>query len=480
MSAYPPFIGREDYLENLEDELDIVRTDGVGRFISMRGRRRVGKSRLVEEFVHGTGLPHVYYTATRDPLDTELEHFTEALTASSLPGASEVAGGLSFRNWTAALSWCATQATPESPAILVVDELPYLVETDPGFEATLQRAWDREFSKQPVFLLIVGSDVSMMEALNQYGRPLYQRPTKEIVVEPFTPWELASMLSLSPADAFDAYLVIGGFPLIAQAWRKGPSLWKFLERQLADPTSALIVTGERIMRAEFPTEAQAADVLRAIGDGERTFTKLQRDAGNLAATSLNRSLVTLVETKGVVDALLPHVPGKSKETRYVVRDAYLRFWLRFVRPNLDAIERGRSDLVVDRIRNDWTAYRGKAIEPIVQRSIERMLPDDRFDGARSVGGYWTRTNVPEVDLTGLAYDQHNRPTRTAFVGSINWRGRAPFGRSDTNALDEVVALVPATDDDTLRVGVSSSGFRDSGLGVELEPDELLDAWRPRR
>jgi hypothetical protein len=118
----------------------------------------------------------------------------------------------------------------------------------------------------------------------------------------------------------------------------------------------------------------------------------------------------------------------------------------------------------------------KSLRP---RSIA-LLPHDRFDGVRSVGGYWTRTNVLEVDLTGLAYDQHNRPTRTAFVGSIKWRSRAPFGRSDTNALDEVVGLVPATDDDTLRIGVSSTGFRDSGLDVELEPDELLDAWRPRR
>ncbi len=479
MSAYP-FIGRENYLEILEDELGIVRADRVGRFVSMRGRRRVGKSRLVEEFVHGTGLPYVYYTATHDPLETELENFTADVAASSLPGASDVAGGLSFRNWSAALSWVATQATPEALSILVIDELPYLVETDPGFEATLQRVWDRELSKRPVLVVIVGSDVSMMEALNQYGRPLYQRPTKEVVVEPFTPWELASMLGLSPTDAFDAYLVIGGFPLIAQAWRSSSSLWKFLERQLSDPTSPLIVTGERIMRAEFPTETQAADVLRAIRGGGRTFPNIQRDARNIAATSLNRSLTTLVETKGVVDALLPHVPGKSKETRYIVKDAYLRFWLRYIRPNLDAIERGRSDLVVERIRNDWSTYRGKAIEPVVQRSIERMLPDDRFDGARSVGGYWTRTNDPEVDLTGLAYDQHHRPTRTAFVGSIKWRGRSPFGRSDTNALDEVLPLVPSTDEETLRVGVSTTGFRNSGLDVELEPAELLGAWKPRR
>ncbi len=82
-------------------------------------------------------------------------------------------------------------------------------------------------------------------------------------------------------------------------------------------------------------------------------------------------------------------------------------------------------------------------------------------------------------LTGLAYDEHARPTRTAFIGSIKWRGRTPFDRTDTNALAAVLRRVPGTDENTLLTGVSSAGFRNSRLDIEVEPDELLDAWGSR-
>ncbi len=480
MSGATGFVGREDYLSMLASELELVRSEGVGRFVSMRGRRRVGKSRLVEEFLRTAGVPSVFYAATRETPEGELETFVADVAESSLPGAAEITGGLGFRNWSAIFSWIADRASRESPSVVVLDELPYLVESDPGFEAMLQRAWDRAIGRKPVMLIVVGSDVSMMEALNQYGRPLFQRPTREVVVDPLTPWEIASMLGLPAGDAFGAYLAIGGFPLIARAWRRSKGLWSFLAEQLADPTSPLIVTGERIIRAEFPSETQAVTVFQAIGDGERTFTGIQRDVGGIQAASLSRALTTLTESKRVVSAVLPHAPRKSRETRYLVGDPYLRFWLRFVRPNLDVLERGRGDIVLERIKRDWAVYRGRAVEPVVQRSVERLLPDERFGEARTVGGYWTRTNQPEVDLVGLAYDDHVRPSRVAFVGSIKWRGTAKFDRADTRALAAVLPAVPGVDTDTLLVGVSASGFKDAGLDVELSPDDLLAAWRPVR
>jgi AAA+ ATPase superfamily predicted ATPase len=93
-----------------------------------------------------------------------------------------------------------------------MDEFPYLVEQDPSLETTLQKVWDRYLGEAPVLLVLIGSDISMMSALTEYDRPLYGRPTLEIVVEPFGPHETAEMLGFSAADAIDAQLVLGGFP----------------------------------------------------------------------------------------------------------------------------------------------------------------------------------------------------------------------------------------------------------------------------
>ena len=83
-SRLPGFVGRRRELDALTDELDMVRESGAGRFVQIRGRRRVGKSWLVEEFVLRNELPHVFFTATRNAVDDDLGRFAEALAQSSL------------------------------------------------------------------------------------------------------------------------------------------------------------------------------------------------------------------------------------------------------------------------------------------------------------------------------------------------------------------------------------------------------------
>lgn len=466
------FVDRRRYMNVLHTELERVRETGEGRFVSMRGRRRVGKSRLVEEFIRREGVPRVFFTASGQSSERELALFAEEVASSDLPAAGVVRGGLTFGTWDAALTLVSSTADRSSPAVVVMDEFPYLVEEDPAIEGTLQKIWDRQLGRVPVLLIVVGSDVSMMQALTEYGRPLYGRPTREMVVEPFDPAETSAMLGLPAADALDAQLVAGGFPLIMRSWGRGTGLWEFLTESLTDPTSPLIVSGERALAAEFPVEAQAREVLAVIGAGETTFTNIGSRAG-IPQQSLNRSLDLLVNKKRVVSADRPLSAKPSKDTRYVVADPYLRFWLRFIGPNMEQIERGRGELIVEEIRRSWTDYRGKAIEPLIREAIERLLPDERFGGARYVGGYWTRTNDVEVDLIGA---DRERPKRIDFVGSIKWRESALFDRRDLGHLISQRPRVPGTDEATLTVGVSRTGFDVEDLDVKLGPDELLRAW----
>src|SRR5215207_3225461 len=230
------FVGRRGYMATLETELERVRQTGRARLVSMRGRRRVGKSRLVDEFLRRGArppVPYVFFTASRQPLARELELFAQDVARSELPAADVVrGGGVTFESWDGALTFLATTAG-ETPQVIVMDEFPYLVEQDPSLEATLQKVWDRYLREAPVLLVLIGSDISMMSALTEYDRPLYGRPTLEMVVEPFGPHETAEMLGLPAAEAIDAQLVLGGFPQITQEWRPGIGMWDFLEEQLS-------------------------------------------------------------------------------------------------------------------------------------------------------------------------------------------------------------------------------------------------------
>lgn len=448
-----------------------------GKALLIRGRRRVGKSRLVEEFLEQTCVPCLFFAASGRPVRDELRFFADEAAASSLPGA-QLFAGVELTSWDAALRLLASAIGTER-AVVVFDELPYLIEADPHFEGTLQRAFDRELARKPVLLIGIGSDLSMMESLNEYGRPFHQRAT-EMVVPSLTPAEVGSMLDLEAADAFDAYLISGGLPLICAEWETGMSIWDYLSSAVVDPTSALLVSGERSLAAEFPADAQARTVLVAIGSGERTFANIGRAAGELPSGSLNRAL-TLLAGKRVIagDEPLSTIPTKSK--RYRVADPYLRFWLSFLGPHLDEIERGRGDRVLARIRSSWTSWRGRAIEPVIREALDRLPTAAASSGVLSsadgipgvVGGYWTRTNNPEIDI--VVGDRAPVAKQILAVGSIKWRENMPFGGQDLARLHLHRHQLPGAQENTPLIAVSRAGFEVTGL-TPVGPDELLSAY----
>lgn len=255
---------------------------------------------------------------------------------------------------------------------------------------------------------------------------------------PLSPADVAQMLSLPAADAFDAYLVSGGLPLILDEWPTGTPLADYLAEAVPDPTSALLVSGERALAAEFPPQSQAGAVLRAIGSGERTFSLISRAAGGMP-----------------------------------VADPHLRFWLSFLGPYLSEIERGCGDLTLARIKSSWTSWRGRAIEPVIRESLRRLPEGYLPKGTAAVGGYWTRTNDPEIDLVGA--DREPIAKRITFVGSVKWLESRPFDSHDLARLMLHRARLPGADDSVELLAVSRSGATTDGVRV-LGPEDLLTAY----
>lgn len=470
------FVGRERELAVLDALIGEVRSGSgardAGRCLLIRGRRRIGKSTLVEEFVQRAGMPAVFYTAAGGSAEAELAEFVEAVRTSTLAD-RDVFDDAAPGNWSAALRQLAGALPDDRPSVVVIDEVPYLMDRVDAFEGVLQRSWDRELSRRPVLLILVGSDISMMEALGSYGRPFHQRG-QEMIVGPLDPADVGQMLGLEPAAAFDAALVTGGLPLICAAWPRGVDLWEFLRTELTNPVSGLLVSAERSLAAEFPEQALARQVLTAIGSGERTFTNIARAAGGLAHTTLLRAIEVLVRKRMVV-AELPLSTRPSKERRYRITDPYLRFWLRFVEPQLPVIERMRGDIALDRVRDGWTAWRGRAIEPLLRESLARLLPDGPLPAAPVVGAYWNRSNTVEIDIVGA--DREPVAKELCFLGSIKWLERSPFDSGDLAALRRHWAAM--TDRPVPLVAISRSGVTATGQDAAYGPAELLAAWRTR-
>ncbi|MFI1519024.1 ATP-binding protein [Kitasatospora cineracea] len=480
----PSFVGRRTELSLLGKRLERVAGSGAGAAVAIRGRRQVGKSRLVQEFCDRAAVPYLFFTATKGASPVEaVAEFLTCLRESSVPRDADLVPSGGPGNWPDAFRALAA-ALPDRPSVVVIDEAPWLSEQDGLFEGALQTAWDRLLAKLPVLLLLLGSDLHMMERLTSYDRPFYGR-ADNLVLGPLNPAETGEALGLAPADAVDAHLVSGGLPGILRAWPHATPALSFLEQECADPASPVFSVPESSLLAEFPAPDQARRVLEAVGGGDRTHANIAATAGSregaLASGSLSPLLRRLVEEKHVlaVDEPLSTRPGKP--ALYRIADSNLRLYLAVLRSAQEQVRRGRPETAFRVVQRRWTAWRGRAVEPLVRQSLELAAADGAlpWDGVEAVGGWWNRQFDPEVDLVGA--DRAPVAGRISFVGSTKWL-LTPFDRHDLAALTRAAPLVPGFEPDRTGLVVASlSGTApDTGTGtVDLVwgPDRLVDAWR---
>ncbi|MDR0959195.1 MAG: ATP-binding protein [Propionibacteriaceae bacterium] len=458
------FVGRTSEFLSLSRLLDEVRTGGdrPGRAMVIRGRRRVGKSRLVEEFCATAAIPYTFFTALGQSRELDAQSFiaeVENTCGETLPvQASD--------SWIAILRATADALPQDNPSIIVLDEMPYLVAEDNTFEGALQASFDRFFSRLPVLIILIGSDISAMERITSPGHPFYQRGSL-LTVKPLRPVDVRTATGLDSSDSLDAYLITGGLPLLLRRWREGDTVTTYLRHEFEDPASPLLTSAELTLAEEFPTEAHAGTILAAIGNGETTFTAIAR-VSNLASSTLTRALDVLTG-RGIVTIDTPVSTTRSNNPRYRVTDPYLRFWFIFGEQAAIDADRGRPDLTWPRIEAGWSAWRGKAIEPVIRESlwtqIGRLLP---ITG--TIGSYWTRTNSVEIDI--VAADKGPVGKHLDFVGSIKWLEQRPFGTKDFTRLVTHRSQLPGATDETPLVAVSRAGVDVDGV-IAIGPDDLF-------
>ena len=127
-----------------------------------------------------------------------------------------------------------------------------------------------------------------------------------------------------------------------------------------------------------------------------------------------------------------------------------------------------------RVRDSWTSWRGRAIEPFVREALARILSDDRLSAAPAVGGYWTRTNDPEIDIVGA--DRAPIAKQITTVGSIKWHDNRPFDTHDLAHLMIHRSRLPGADDNTPLVAVTRAGTTTHDIPT-LGPDDLINTWQ---
>jgi len=411
-----PFVNRESELEQLETWWA---RSGAGIAI-VWGRRRVGKTALIEQFAGGR--PAIFHTGGGRPAADELT----ALSRAAAPVVSAEIRDLNARpfvDWDDALETLALAARNRR-LLLVLDELPALAETSPQLPSLIRAAWDRLRSKTKLKLLLCGSAVRVMEAMQEERAPLYGRLDLALLLHPFRPHEAAQMLtSLSPSRRALVWGIVGGMPLYLRWWDQGASVEDNLLRLACTPGGQLLIEGQLVLATEGEGGELARQTLYAIASGRTKFNEIEQ----AVRADPGRTLEKLVELR-LVERLVPVTedPRRTRRRIYRIADNFLAFWLGLLDRYRPEIERGLGKSILPVLLESIDHQMGGPWEDAFRAHLRRLATTGRLLlDAVAVGPFWTAAADPgEIDAVVLT----GRRREAVLIGEAKWGKRVDGAR----------------------------------------------------
>lgn len=405
-SPVPRFVNRRQELA----ALDSWWAESGPRLGIVWGRRRIGKTALVEHFSHGKRV--IFHTGTRRPVVDELRTLSRA-AAPYLPDRDLELNP--FRDWSDALDGLARAARSE-PLLVVLDEFPELVAVAPELPSVLRAAWERTVVGSQLRLLLCGSAVRVMEAMREERAPLFGRFQLSLLVHPFRPHEAAAMLpELEPSERALVYGILGGVPLYLSWWDPSQSVRQNLLRLVCRPAAPLLTEGQLVLATEAPEGDLSRQVLYAVAGGRTKHNEIA-DAVRADPT---RVLDRLVELR-LLERLTPvtEAPRQTRRRTYRLADNFLAFWLGMVAPHLAEIERGLGEGIVDVILQGLDDFLGPRYEDAFRTHLRRLAERGVLGPeVVAVGPFWTVAGEPvEIDAVVLA----GGGREATWVGEAKW------------------------------------------------------------
>ncbi len=411
------FVGRDDELKILEEQYA-----SDSSFIIIKGRRRVGKSRLIEEFLKDK--EHLYF---------EVDHETSASILSSL--SHEISGDIEmrFESWSDALRYYASRT--DGKKVIAIDEFPYAISADKGLIKEFQALWDRYLSRMNVMLILCGSSLTSMNGLTgDYRSPLYGRNTCDLTVLPFTFRQ--SLMDENYRTAVEKYAITGGIPhYISLLGKKEPIDGAIAVTMM--PGAPLLNEGEYLLGSEFNNLSSYNTYLKTIANGNRTLRRIT-SATQSPSNDVLPYIRRLIDT-GMVTRIVPITernPENSRNGQYLISDHFLAMWFHFVYPYRNQISRMENEVAIQNLRDHLVeAHVAFVFEDVCREELRRYLLSNGIYA--EYGKYWGKG---VIDLIAL-----DRKNDMAYVAECKFVSR-PVGLTVLNSLRKKTSAVKELDD----------------------------------
>jgi len=403
-----PFINRERELAFLET----FWSQTVPQLIVLWGKRRVGKTELIKQFM--SGKPHIYFLGESTSETQQIRRFSETLAAFFKDPLLETRG---FGGWEEAFRYLAAR---KEKILLAIDEFPYLIESNRAIPSLFQKAWDESFSKSPLHLILLGSRISMMEEdVLGLRSPLFGRRTGQWRVEPLL-FVSAALFRKNKSfeDRFSHYAVAGGVPAYWLQFDDKAGFWENVRSRVLTKGQPLYEEVEFILREELREPRYYFALLQAIAQGKRRLAEIVNATG-IPLASANKYLGGLGDLN-IIDREVPvteKAPAKSKRGHYRIIDEFFRFWFKYVFPHRAELELGNTNDVLSRIRSTWPDHLGSVYEIVAREVLWEYR--DRIFPFSAAGRWWNKEE--EIDVVAV-----NPESDSILFGEAKWSGK-PVG-----------------------------------------------------
>lgn len=457
------------FIDRTEELADFDAMWGMAPQVALLwGRRRVGKTRLIDEFA--AGRPAIIFQADEGTVTEQLARLTDRMLAYA---PDPLLAAQPLTNWTAAIAVLLQRARSAQaaghPLLVVLDEFPRLVASHPPLPSLLQAALeDVRREGLPLFLILSGSQITLYERHVLHG-PLYGRRTWGEQLPPLGYRESGEFFDAwEPADRLRAWALLGGIPYYLEQWDPDRSIERNIADRLLRKGSVLYEEAELAIKEELSVDAGVyLSIIAAVADG-RTRPSLIGDVVGIDGRAVSKYLDQLRRLH-MVEHLTPAGPGASaRRGIWRLSDHYLRSWFRFVRANRTDLEARRVDAVLrHHVLPALDAFVSTpafedAVREYVRRSIGRdpdlpdrakvgawwgQVPDARYPGMR-------RTREAEIEIVGYDGD------RLVLAAEVKWSSGPEDGRALAQLRDTVIHVPGYSPTSTRLMVVTRDGFTD--------------------
>lgn len=359
------FYGRKEELMVLEEE---YKKDYS--FVSIYGTRRIGKTSLISKFIDDKN--HIMFQAKEISDKDNLKSFSEKISEYARRNDE-----YTYSSWEKAFD-AIISLFDNKKGIIVIDEYPYLVKSNPGITSIFQDIYDNKIKKNKIMLVLSGSNISFMEnELNSKQSPLYKRITLRLKINKL-PFDEAKLFlkKYNNEDKTKFLCMFGEYPYYLSMIDDSLTFDENIIKMLFSSTSILLDVPKLVLSNAAREQSFYNSILLALSGKRRGLSEIAQLMDS-DVTKVNKYMITLLESEMIVKR---EMFNSSRQTYYYILDPVLRFYYQYIYKNIEKIEAGYGSMLFDRLKDDIHSFISHSFEDVAISYMEMLSKNNKLGG----------------------------------------------------------------------------------------------------